>query len=286
MDALKTITDPISAAVEQGVKLTDPISAAVTSTAGGAISAADKYGKAGIGLVLAGVDKTFEVSGVASGFQAVMAGFGNVDTSDEGLETLFREIDADGSGSISEQEMAKAIDKLYGEPLKPQLVAQMMKAADTNNDGQIQLEEFKSIMRAGPPKAPSTSPPVLKPKHIMDVSGDTPEGKPDYAIAYVAEGASLFGTQYSAEKFLLSPALQARGLSGADWARICYSLRQGKGQFGIGSGFSKAVAKANEEYFDRIGCVGVYAEYGAGQKAMVVLTKEVANSGRVTWPTT
>ena len=96
---------------------------------------------------------------MAAGFQAVMAGFGSVDTPDEGLETLFHEIDADGSGSISEQEMAKAIDKLYGEPLKPQLVAQMMKAADTNNDGQIQLEEFKSIMRAGPPKAPSTSRP-------------------------------------------------------------------------------------------------------------------------------
>ena len=52
---------------------------------------------------------------------------------------------------------------------------------------------------------------------------------------------------------------------------------------GIGGGFTKAIGAANDEYFTKIGCVAAYAEYGPGQKAMVVLTKAVASSGRVTY---
>ena len=42
---------------------------------------------------------------------------------------------------------------------------------------------------------------------------------------------------------------------------------------GIGGGFESAIGHANDDLFDGLGLVGVYAEYGPGQKAMVVLDK-------------
>lgn len=109
-----------------------------------------------------------------------MAGFGvNVDTSDEGLEKLFKELDADGSGNISKEEMTKAIEKLYAgssQKLDEKFIDQMMTAADTDGDGEISLDEFKVIMRAGPKD--KVRAPVLKPKTLVGMNGDKAEGKP------------------------------------------------------------------------------------------------------------
>ena len=51
----------------------------------------------------------------------------------------------------------------------------------------------------------------------------------------------------------------------------------------MNQGFSEAIGKANDDYLTKIGCVGAYAEYGLGQKAFVVMTKEVADGGRVAY---
>lgn len=51
----------------------------------------------------------------------------------------------------------------------------------------------------------------------------------------------------------------------------------------VNQGFSEAIGKANDDYLTKIGCVGAYAEYGLGQKAFVVMTKEVADGGRVAY---
>jgi hypothetical protein len=275
MDVLGKITSTVVEGTKGAVKAVD---GSVGQVAGNGLN----YARAGIGLALVGVDKTFEVSGVHASFQAVMSGLQQeVDTSDEGLEALFQKVDADSSGNISKAEMSSAVAELYGKPLKPALVDEMMAAADTDNDGQISLEEFKVMMRAGPKKPPSPkASPVLKPKHIMGVSGDTPAGKPADAIGYVAEGGGFFGEQYSPAKFLLSRELHAMGLSGAQWSAICYFLKQSKGAFGIGGGFRQAIVRANEDYLDKIGCVGVYAEYGAGQK----VSSMASRAGRCTWP--
>jgi len=98
------------------------------------------------------LDKTFATMGVEVGFQSVCAGMGgpNVDKSDASLEKLFKELDGDASGHVSRAEMEAAITKMYGKPLEPHLVDQMMKAADTDGDGEISYDEFKNIMRAGP----------------------------------------------------------------------------------------------------------------------------------------
>ena len=68
---------------------------------------------------------------------------------DESLERLFDDIDDNASGGITRDEMEIAIVKVFGK-LDSTVVDQMMGAADTDNDGNISLEEFEIIMRAGP----------------------------------------------------------------------------------------------------------------------------------------
>ena len=96
-----------------------------------------------------GVGDTFKNLGAAAGFQAAM---GVADKSDKGLEKAFKSVDADGSGKISDAEMKAHIKKTYGEALDEKMVKEMMKKADTNKDGEVDLEEFKVIMRAGSEK--------------------------------------------------------------------------------------------------------------------------------------
>ena len=122
--------------------------------------------------------------------------------------------------------------------------------------------------------------PVLKPKYIMGTEGDSMAGKPSFALGYVAEGASMFGAQYNPEKFPLTPELKAKGLTDEKWAEICKMLREGKGMTGFGGGFSVAIANANSGFLNKIGCVGVYAEYGPGQKCMVVLDSMDSNCSK------
>lgn len=133
----------------------------------------------------------------------------------------------------------------------------------------------KEVAEAGRVK---TVCPTLKPKRLMGVSGDSMAGKPDGALGYVAEGASMFGAQYNPEKFPLTPELKAKGITDAQWADVCKTLREGKGMTGLGGGFSAAISKANSTTFDKCGVIGVYAEYGAGQKCMVVLDKSATSS--------
>jgi hypothetical protein len=90
-------------------------------------------------LMMGGIEMTFETLGVSAGFQAVMKGLGELDTSDAGLEKLFKQMDYEcaitalsrgcrlpraralpvaslsarsGSGQISEKEMQEAIFKM------------------------------------------------------------------------------------------------------------------------------------------------------------------------------
>ena len=98
------------------------------------------------------VTSTVDSVGGVAGFQSLMGGmFGaNIDKSDAGLEAMFKTMDADGSGKVSEAEMKEAIMKVYGEALDEAVLKTMMTSADTNNDGEVDLDEFKTIMRAGP----------------------------------------------------------------------------------------------------------------------------------------
>ena len=105
--------------------------------------------KATGGFVVIGLEKTFDTLGVTQGFQAA---FGDdIDKSDAGLEAAFVKVDTDKSGKINAEEMKADILSVYPKGLNDRKIAQMMAAADTNKDGEIDLAEFKVIMRAGPP---------------------------------------------------------------------------------------------------------------------------------------
>ena len=63
----------------------------------------------------------------------------------------FQTVDKDGSGKVSADEMQQYILSVYGNNTnQTATVKAIMKAADTNKDGEIDLEEFKSFMRAMP----------------------------------------------------------------------------------------------------------------------------------------
>ena len=85
------------------------------------------------------------------GFQALFDK--SLDKTDEGLAKAFGEIDTDGGGTLDLGEMKEYITKTYlnitGRKIDQKLVNEMMNAADTDGDGEVDFEEFKVIMRAG-----------------------------------------------------------------------------------------------------------------------------------------
>lgn len=67
------------------------------------------------------------------------------DYTDEGLMEAFKEMDADGSGSIEEDELRAAILKMDPNA-KEDTIKEMMHYADQDGDGNVDFEEFKKIM--------------------------------------------------------------------------------------------------------------------------------------------
>jgi len=63
-------------------------------------------------------------------------------------------VDTDASGQISAAEIRAHIASVYGSGLDESIAAEMLKAADTDGDGEVSLDEFKTIMRAGPDVKP------------------------------------------------------------------------------------------------------------------------------------
>jgi calmodulin len=66
---------------------------------------------------------------------------------DSELRAAFAVFDEDNSGSISRKEMKKLMKKL-GQALSDEELDAMMEEVDTDKDGQIDFEEFKSMMRS------------------------------------------------------------------------------------------------------------------------------------------
>ena len=74
------------------------------------------------------------------GFKAVFAG---VDLSDKGLEDAFEGLDTDGSGRCNDANLEAYIQTVHKQKLGPDAIASLMAEADTDRDGEVDLEEFK-----------------------------------------------------------------------------------------------------------------------------------------------
>jgi len=121
---------------------------------GGLQGAKDGFNKVG-DVGKGALEATLKALGGKALFEQVFAS--TIDKSDEGLTKAFEKVDVDSSGNISAKEMSAHIASVYGGYPPPNLVSittNMFKAADTDGDGEISLEEFKTIMRAGPDTAP------------------------------------------------------------------------------------------------------------------------------------
>ena len=129
-------------------KSSGAISGAVDAGVGATVDGVKATGN----FLYSGLEKTLETLGVTAGFQAV---FGeDIDRSDAGLEAAFASVDANQSGHIDSSEMRAFIQRLYEDDMPrralDRTIAKMMAAADKNKDGEIDLNEFKVIVRAGP----------------------------------------------------------------------------------------------------------------------------------------
>uniref|UniRef100_A0A0D9XTM5 EF-hand domain-containing protein n=1 Tax=Leersia perrieri TaxID=77586 RepID=A0A0D9XTM5_9ORYZ len=69
----------------------------------------------------------------------------NGNDDEEELRKAFRIFDKDDNGFISPNELRMVMASL-GDELTEHEIDDMMKAADTNNDGQVDYEEFKRVM--------------------------------------------------------------------------------------------------------------------------------------------
>ena len=78
-------------------------------------------------------------------------------------------MDADSSGKINSEEMEAYIVKLYGKADK-EMVAGMMSAADSDKDGQAhpqrRLTRLASLSNCTPPHHPWLSPPCARAKQV------------------------------------------------------------------------------------------------------------------------
>lgn len=70
-------------------------------------------------------------------------------TAREAAETEFRRFDTDGDGLLTAGEIRQANDALGGQGASESEVESFIKAADSDGDGTIKLEEFVALVGHG-----------------------------------------------------------------------------------------------------------------------------------------
>ena len=81
-----------------------------------------------------------------------------MDKSDPSLEAAFAKLDTGHSGKIDRNEMKAYFLSVYDRGIDDKTIGDMMARADANSNGEVDLDEFKAIMRAGPKKTSQNCP--------------------------------------------------------------------------------------------------------------------------------
>ena len=66
--------------------------------------------------------------------------------SGKSVEDLFKEIDADGDGTINGPELYKGIKNIVGEALTPSQISMIITTLDTNGDNRIDVMELRNAL--------------------------------------------------------------------------------------------------------------------------------------------
>lgn len=119
----------------------------------------------GVLAVIFTAAKLYRTSGVEGLFGR--AKWPTVDLSDKALEEAFRGIDTDNSGACSGTELVVYIKQVHNKRMGPGAIKSMMAEADTDEDGAVDLEEFKLIMRGGPKAAKAQMELMKEPKQQL-----------------------------------------------------------------------------------------------------------------------
>ena len=70
------------------------------------------------------------------------------------LRQIFDEIDTDGSGHISKDELATALEK-GGKDASPEAIEKILAEVDLNKDGEISFSEFETVFNRAPDELPT-----------------------------------------------------------------------------------------------------------------------------------
>jgi len=101
-------------------------------------------------------------------------------------------------------------------------------------------------------------------------------GRPDNAVGFTCEGTFALRKK---NRFLeeLDPDLAEQGVTAEEWQEVRETLTEAWGAI-FKKQFRDAIEELNEKMFAPKNCVAIYAEYGKGQAAMTIYTKEVFDS--------
>ena len=134
---------------------------------------------------------------VTAGFQTA---FGEVtDKSDAGLDAAFAMVDTNKSGKIDAAELKAYFQSVYGKELDDQTINEMMTTADIDEDGEVSLAEFKTIMRASKIPVVSKAAPVSKGSKWKKAAGTVAaKAKPLNSLAAAAAAAAAAATTATA----------------------------------------------------------------------------------------
>jgi hypothetical protein len=70
-------------------------------------------------------------------------------TSEEGLLAVFNVIDADGSGTITAEELQTVLRRYVNKSIAPEAVDAMVARADSDQNGKVSISEFMTIVKSG-----------------------------------------------------------------------------------------------------------------------------------------